>query len=144
MRRRLLLMLLPLAVSLGACGGQNDLLPTAPTQPSTTPSPTQVIARLNVQARDATSGARLDAWRRDVIVVLEAGAVCTDINLPCPRPEFVDWRLSGAFCELLGDRNAASVSAICSTTGIVRAEAVMPPRGFQPEARGEAQFRVLP
>lgn len=142
MRRVACVLVLVLPIGLGC--GKGAPLPSAPTEPSPFAPPVQTIVRLNVTARDAGSGARLDAFSRDVVVLFEAGAVCVDVTLACPRPEFVDWRLSGAFCELLGDAHAASVGAICSTTGIVRVEAVMPARGFQAEARGDAQFRVLP
>lgn len=77
-----------------------------------------------VASRVVTSGARTSAGE-------------------CPRPAWLDWNLSGAFCETLGDVHAVSIGLTCNGVGVLAVNAVGRANGGGPEvARGSAQFRV--
>jgi hypothetical protein len=86
-----------------------------------TPAPVQVVARLAIAARQG--GNVISEADADTFFVLEAGAVCLDSTLDCPRLNQVQWTASGAFCEFFSDINAAQVKAKCFGGGVGRFEA---------------------
>lgn len=158
---------------LAGCQAQSPSAPSAPASPqvvSPSPTPGPDLVRLAISAYN-DSGTLLDAWPRQAIVTLEATPVCatslrtqgpprlaalegtklearrTSVGMltVCGRPQHVDWRVTGASCELLGALNGPAVRLTCQTAGFVTvaATARSTPTGTE-LGRGDAVFRVLP
>jgi hypothetical protein len=97
-----------------ACGD-----PTTPSLVDPSPSPAapqQHIARLSFVA--FVGSEIVDMVHPGQRFTLVVAPVCTSTDLPCPRPGRVNWRVSGAFCELTGDNFAPSITVRCLFAGV--------------------------
>lgn len=108
-----------LVVGLAGCG--NATLPVAPTDPSPA-APQQKIISLAITVRDSAGNLSVQ-MRPDELFTIESGPRCALTDQVCPRPSRVLWRVSGAFCEILGDNIAPSVRVLCAGFGATRIDA---------------------
>lgn len=115
--RKTILAVLACAFVVG-CG--NATLPVAATDPS--PSPQQKIISLAITVRDSAGNLSVQMVP-DELFTIESGPRCTLTDQVCPRPSRVLWRVSGAFCEILGDNIAPSVRVLCAGFGATRIDA---------------------
>jgi len=109
-----------LCVGLLACG--DATLPVAPTEPTPPPAPQQKVISLAITVRDSAGNLSVQMVP-DELFTIESGPRCTLTDQVCPRPSRVLWRVSGAFCEILGDNIAPSVRVLCAGFGATRIDA---------------------
>lgn len=122
---------------LEGCG--NSTSPVGPTIDASPAAPHQTVLGLNLTAR--VSGAIAISVATDQQWTVEAGAICTDANLPCPRPTSLEWKVTGAFCEQFGSTNSAGAVFKCRGFGTARVTAYDRERT---DVKGEMQIEVAP
>ena len=126
-------------VLLGFMVGCGDAtVPLAPDPvPTATPAPQQRIISLAFSIR-SNDGRLVEFVGRDDLFTIESGPRCLLTELPCPRPSRVLWRVSGAFCEILGDITGPAVTVTCAGGGVTRVDA----EDLDSGAKGTAQIQV--
>ncbi len=115
--RKTLLAVLACAFMVG-CG--DATVPVGPTDPS--PAPQQKVVSLAITVRDSAGNLSVQMVP-DELFTIESGPRCSLTDQVCPRPSRVLWRVSGAFCEILGDNIAPSVRVLCAGFGATRIDA---------------------
>jgi hypothetical protein len=109
-----------LVAGLMACG--DATVPVGPTEPTPTPAPQQKVVSLAITVRDSSGNLSVQMVP-DELFTIESGPRCSLTDQVCPRPSRVLWRVSGAFCEILGDNIAPSVRVLCAGFGATRIDA---------------------
>lgn len=122
-------------VVLSSCG--DATLPVAPVVEVSPAAPQQKILSLAIAVR-SNDGRLVEFVFRDDLFTLESGPRCLLTELPCPRPSRVLWRVSGAFCEILGDITGPAVTVTCAGGGVTRVDA----EDLDSGAKGTAQIQV--
>ena len=136
MKTKTLVFCLFAALALPACDGTQKLAGPDPV-PIASPAPAQHVIGLAFTARQR--GRVVQVVEQNSLFTVEAGSRCTVTDLPCPRPSLMSWRVSGAFCETLGDTSGPSIVVLCSGYGVTRIEGIDLENG----ASGVAQIQVL-
>lgn len=122
---------------LEGCG--NSTSPVGPSIDASPAAPHQIVLGLVLTAR--VNGVIAISVATDQQWTVEAGAQCTDQNLPCPRPTNIEWKPNGAFCEQFGSTNSSGAIFKCRGFGVARVTAYDRER---PEVKGELQIEVAP
>ena len=132
--RKTLLAVLACAFVVGC--GTATVGPTA-VDPTPTPGPTQKVIGLAFTIRQA--GVIVESVNRGTYFTVESGPRCLLTDVACPRPSRVSWRVSGAFCEVLGDITGPSIVATCGSGGVTRIDAI----DLDSNASGTVQVEVM-
>lgn len=109
-----------LCLSAATLPGCQGTVPTAPTTEISPAPPSQSIVSLAVAARQ--NGSIVESVLRGTYFSIEAGPRCSIAELPCPRVSRVQWHVTGAFCEYLGDITAPTVVFRCLGAGVAQFE----------------------
>lgn len=119
-----------------ACG--DATVPVGPTVDASPTPPAQKVIGLAFTIRQA--GVIVESVNRGTYFTVESGPRCLLTDVACPRPSRVSWRVSGAFCEILGDITGPSIVATCGSGGVTRIDAVDLDSGASGTVQIEVRF----